>query len=80
MEVVHKVKQSHKCHKCSGVEFESDILLNSHIASNHGPPPKKQLYKCQVCSGVEFESEILLNSHIASVHTSKIRCKICDKL
>ena len=67
MEVVHKVKQS-------------PAQLFEHVVKNHGPPPKKQLYKCQVCSGVEFESEILLNSHIASVHTSKIRCKICDKL
>ena len=65
MEAVHKAKQLHKCHVCSGVEFESDILLNSHIASIH---TKK--IKCKNCD-FSCMSTAQLFEHVVKNHKTK---------
>ena len=72
MEVVHKV---YKCHVCSGIEFESDILLNSHIASVH---TKK--IKCENCD-FSCISSAQLFEHVVKNHKTQpktmYKCQKC---
>lgn len=62
----HNVKQLHKCHVCSGLEFKSEILLNSHIASIH---TKK--IKCEICD-ISFNSKVQLLKHRDKNHKNKL--------
>ena len=77
MEVVHKVKQVHKCHVCSGVEFESEILLNSHMASVH---TKK--IKCKNCDFSCISSaqlfEHVVKNHGAPPKKQLYKCQVCS--
>ena len=80
MEVVHKVKQLHKCHVCSDVEFESEILLNSHIASTHS-----YMIKCEICD-LDFISKPQLSKHMEKNHKNRVpinpdifhKCQVCS--
>ena len=94
MEKVHRPKkQLHKCHDCSGVEFESEILLNSHIATIH-----TSKIKCEICDFIfnseaqltlhkqlhkchvcnaEFDRKCLVDSHVLWC-SNKIKCNFCD--
>ena len=73
MEKVHRPKkQLHKCHDCSGVEFESEILLNSHIASFHKPKP----FVCDFCKA-NFMINDALKSHVKELH-KKFNCEKCN--
>ena len=71
MEKIHKSKQLHKCHVCSGVEFESEILLNSHIASIH----KKHL-SCDICDWKGILNDDL-TKHLEKSH-DQIKCDKCN--
>jgi len=72
--VVHKAKQVHKCQVCSGVEFESEILLNSHIASIH-----TNKIKCEKCD-FSCKSTEQLFEHIVKNHSPKILPKTKQKI
>ena len=94
MNKVHRPKkQLHKCHDCSGVEFESEILLDSHIASIH-----TSKIKCEICDFIfnseaqltlhkqlhkchvcnaEFDRKCLVDSHVLWC-SNKIKCDSCD--
>ena len=52
-------KQLYKCQVCIGVEFESDILLKSHIASVH-----TMKIKCKNCEFRCISSEQLLEHNV----------------
>ena len=74
MEKVHRPKkQLHKCHDCSGVEFESEILLNSHIVSIH-----TSKIKCEIC-GLTYISKEELWEHLDKDHEWKLlhECNVC---
>jgi len=58
------VKQLHKCHVCSGLEFKSEILLNSHIASIHK-------IKCEICD-ISFNFKVQLLKHMDKDHKNKL--------
>ena len=70
MEKIHKAKQLHKCHVCSGVEFESEILLNSHIASIHNK------ISCDICDWKGSLNEDL-TKHLEISH-NQIKCDKCN--
>ena len=71
--VVDVAKQVHKCQVCSGVEFESEILLNSHIASIH-----YEMIKCEICE-LNFISKEELWEHLDKYHEWKLlhECNAC---
>ena len=70
MEKIHRAKQPHKCHICSGVEFESEILLNSHIASIHNK------ISCDICDWKGSLNEDL-TKHLEISH-NQIKCDKCN--
>ena len=73
MEKVHSPKkQLYKCQVCHGVEFESEILLNSHIASIHKPKP----FVCDFCKA-NFMINDALTSHVKELH-KKFKCEKCN--
>ena len=62
----YNVKKLHKCHVCSGLEFKSEILLNSHIASIH-----TNKIKCEICD-LNFNSKVQLLKHMDKDHKKKL--------
>ena len=70
METVHKTKLLHMCQVCD-TEFDSEILLDSHIRSIH-----INRIKCDVC---EFRSisRHKLWKHMNQVHNKK-KCLTCS--
>ena len=67
-------KQLYKCQVCIGVEFESEILLNSHIASIH-----TSKIKCEICD-LTYISKEELWEHLDKDHEWKLlhECNVCS--
>ena len=66
-------KQLHKCNDCSGIEFESEFLLNSHIASIH-----TNKIKCEKCD-FSCKSTAQLFEHVVKNHSPEILSKTKQK-
>ena len=63
------------CEFCDS-EFETEIILNQHISSNH---KEKTTFTCDLCD-YSFSQKHDLNRHVASVHEEKkpFKCDLCD--
>uniref|UniRef100_A0A0K2TAF1 Zinc finger protein 699 [Ailuropoda melanoleuca] n=1 Tax=Lepeophtheirus salmonis TaxID=72036 RepID=A0A0K2TAF1_LEPSM len=78
MHSIHGITLDFDCKKC-GKLFETQEILDTHIASIHGGNPNPKDFICEKCSRM-FSSNHLLITHMrCHSNGKKITCKTCGK-